>query len=348
MDRFGLPMLGRRRGWMLATQLLLLAAIPVFGVLYPQQDIWAIAYLAVAVAFFSASQDIVLDAFRREILPEAEFGLGNAVYVNAYKISSLIPGSLALILSDLMPWSSVFLVTALFMLPGIVLTLSVREPQLSPGTPRTLREAIVEPFHEFVTRAGGRRRCSFCCSSSSTSWATAWPRRWPPLLPRHGLFADRHRHHCQECGTVGERDRRDARWAVDGEDRHQSRAVAVRRGPAGLHPGLRAASLGQPAGPAAAGLRHRLRGAGRRSGTAAFVAFIARATDPRYTATQFALFTSLAAVPATIITASTGWIVDATGWFLFFLLWTPLALPGMALLLRVAPWHDRAKEGARP
>ena len=83
-------------------------------------------------------------------------------------------------------------------------------------------------------------------------------------------------------------------------------------------------------------------------GTAAFVAFIARATDPRYTATQFALFTSLAAVPRTVVNASTGWIVDQTGWFNFFLLCTLLALPGMALLLRVAPWHDRAKEGARP
>ena len=82
-------------------------------------------------------------------------------------------------------------------------------------------------------------------------------------------------------------------------------------------------------------------------GTAAFVAFIARATDPRYTATQFALFTSLAAVPRTVVNASTGWIVGETGWFNFFLLCTLLALPGMALLLRVAPWDDRTKEGVR-
>ena len=80
-------------------------------------------------------------------------------------------------------------------------------------------------------------------------------------------------------------------------------------------------------------------------GTAAFVAFIARATDPRYTATQFALFTSLAAVPRTVVNASTGWIVAQTGWFDFFLLCTLLALPGMALLLRVAPWNDAATAG---
>jgi len=79
-------------------------------------------------------------------------------------------------------------------------------------------------------------------------------------------------------------------------------------------------------------------------GTVAFVAFIARTTDPRYTATQFALFTSLAAVPRTVVNATTGWIVAETGWFNFFLLCTLLAVPGMALLLRVAPWRDRAKE----
>jgi PAT family beta-lactamase induction signal transducer AmpG len=83
-------------------------------------------------------------------------------------------------------------------------------------------------------------------------------------------------------------------------------------------------------------------------GTAAFVAYIARATDPRYTATQFALFTSLAAVPRTVVNASTGWVVEQTGWFTFFLLCTALALPGMALLLRVAPWNDRNSDEGPP
>ena len=82
-------------------------------------------------------------------------------------------------------------------------------------------------------------------------------------------------------------------------------------------------------------------------GTVAYVAFIARATDPRYTATQFALFTSLSAVPRTLINATTGWIVAKLGWFDFFLLCTVLALPGMALLLRVAPWAERAQENVR-
>ena len=123
LDRYALPLFGRRRGWMLVTQVVLLAAIPLFGVLGPRQDIWSIVVLSTIVAFFSASQDIVLDAFRREILPDPELGLGTSIHVNAYRISSLVPGALALILSDRIPWSSVYVVTALFMLPGIAMTL---------------------------------------------------------------------------------------------------------------------------------------------------------------------------------------------------------------------------------
>src|SRR5690349_2532938 len=156
LDRYALPLLGRRRGWMLVTQLVLLAAIPLFGALDPKAEIWSVVALSTIVAFFSASQDIVLDAYRREILPDPELGLGTSIHVNAYRVSQLIPGALALVLADRMPWSAVYAVTALFMLPGIALTLAVREPLLVRGQPRTLREAVVEPFHEFIVRNGWR------------------------------------------------------------------------------------------------------------------------------------------------------------------------------------------------
>ena len=349
MDRFGLPVLGRRRGWMLATQILLLVAIPVFGLLHPRQDIWAIAYLATAVAFFSASQDIVLDAFRREILPEAELGLGNAVYVNAYRISSLIPGSLALILSDLLPWSSVFLITALFMLPGIAMTLLVREPVLARGTPRTLREAVVEPFREFIARAGWKSALFVLLfiflyklgDSMATALATpfyldmGFSRTDIGIIAKNaGLWAS------VAGGMLG------GLWMVK---------IGINRG-LWLFGAVQLFSI---LGFALLAWMHQpdrlmlafviaFEALGVGLGTAAFVAFIARETDPRYTATQFALFTSLAAVPRTVVNASTGWIVAETGWLNFFLICTLLALPGMALLLRVAPWHDRAKEGVRP
>ena len=96
MDRFTLPFLGHRRGWMLLTQLALLVSIGVMGFIKPDLSIWAVAYLAAAVAFFSASQDIVLDAYRRELLPDAELGLGNAIHVQTYRLAGLVPGSLTI------------------------------------------------------------------------------------------------------------------------------------------------------------------------------------------------------------------------------------------------------------
>ena len=107
-----------------------------------------------ALAFFSASQDIILDAYRREILSDAELGLGNSVHVNAYRVAGLVPGALSLVLADVLPWSSVFMITALFMLPGILMTLVVNEPKIKGIPPRNLREAVVEPFREFINRAG--------------------------------------------------------------------------------------------------------------------------------------------------------------------------------------------------
>ena len=106
MDRWIPPFLGRRRGWMLICQLALLVSIGILGSFEPAQSTWLIAWLAAAVAFFSASQDVALDAYRREILPDEELGLGNAIHVQAYRISSLVPGSLSLILADTLPWST--------------------------------------------------------------------------------------------------------------------------------------------------------------------------------------------------------------------------------------------------
>ena len=100
MDRFAIGRIGRRRGWMLFTQLLLLVTVAGFGLLNPKTDLWTIAALAALLAFFSASQDIVLDAYRREILSDEEQGLGTALHVNAYKLAGLIPGALSLILAD--------------------------------------------------------------------------------------------------------------------------------------------------------------------------------------------------------------------------------------------------------
>ena len=345
MDRYAFPMLGRRRGWMLVTQLILLAAIPAFGRLHPAQDLWAIAYLAAAVAFFSASQDIVLDAYRREILPDVELGLGNAIHVNAYRVSSLIPGALGLILADHLPWSSVYWITAAFMLPGIAMTLAVNEPALRRPGPRTLAEAVIEPFREFIRRDGWKQALlvvSFIFlyklgDSMATALATPFYLDMGFTKSEIGIIAKNAGLWASVIGGM-----LGGLWMV---------RLGINRG-LWLFGVVQLVSIlgfawlayeNRPDKLMLAGvIAFEALGVGL--GTVAYVAFIARATDPRFTATQFALFTSLAAVPRTVVNATTGWIVERTGWLDFYLLCTLLALPGMLLLLRVAPWGDAPAE----
>ncbi len=348
LDRFALPM-GRRRGWMLLSQIALLVSIPLFGYLHPAQDLAAVAYLALAVAFFSASQDIVLDAFRRELLSEAELGLGNSVHVNAYRIASLVPGSLALILADHLPWSTVFLTTALFMLPGLAMSLWVSEPPLQGAAPRSLRQAVVEPFREFIGRAGWWTALEILAfiflyklgDSMATALATPFYLDLGFSKTDVGIIAKNAGLWCSVLGGIA-----GGIWMIRlGINRALWLFGVVQLvsilGFAWL------AHVGPNLGVLAIVIGFEALGVGL--GTAAFTAYIARTTHPLYTATQFALFTSLAAVPRTLINASTGWLVATLGWFDFYLLCFVLGLPGMALLLRVAPWGkpiDQASEAS--
>jgi len=340
VDRYALPLLGRRRGWMLVTQLALLAAIAALGALRPAQDVWSVVALATLVALLSATQDIAIDAFRREILPDRELGLGTSIHVNAYRIASLVPGSLALVLADHLPWSTVYFVTALFMLPGVAMTLIVREPALVHGRPRTLREAVVEPFHEFVTRNGVRTALLVLAfvflyklgDSMATALATPFYLDLGFSKTDIGVIAKNAGLWTSLVGGI-----LGGLWMVKiGINRalwlFGAVQVAAILGFAWL------AWVHQPDRLLlAVVIAFEALGVGL--GTVAFTAYIARATDPRYTATQFALLTSLAVVPRVIINATTGYLVEQLGWFHFFLLCTVLAVPGMALLLRVAPWR---------
>ncbi|GAB7127930.1 AmpG family muropeptide MFS transporter [Silvimonas sp. JCM 19000] len=347
MDRFSIPRLGRRRGWMFITQLVLLATIAGVGLFNPLDGLSAIATLACVIAFFSASQDIVLDAWRREILAETELGLGNSVFVNAYRLASLVPGSLSLILADHLPWAQVFMLTALFMLPGLLLTLVVREPLLSKP-PATLEEAVVEPFREFFTRHGWRSALVILGfiflyklgDSMATALATPFYLDLGFSKSQIGLVA---KHAALWPAIIGgllggiwmiKLGINRALWLFGVVQVMSILGFAWLAGE-GAHPGALALVIGFEA-------------LGVGLGTAAFTAYIARTTHPRYTATQYALFTSLAAVPRTIFNAFTGVLVEQLGWQNFFLLCTALALPGMLLLFKVAPWSEPVPQATTP
>lgn len=337
-DRYT-PPLGRRRGWLLITQLALLFSIPAFGYLHAQLDLWTVAYLAAVVAFFSASQDIVLDAYRREILPDIELGLGNVIHVNAYKIAGLVPGSLSLILADHLPWQSVFIITALFMLPGLFMTIVVDEPALKLGAPKTLRQAVVDPFHEFISRNGMRTALVILAfiflyklgDSMATALATPFYLDMGFSKTEIGLVAKNAGLWSSVAGGI-----LGGIWMIQlGINRALwlfgiVQMVAI-LGFAWL------ALVGHDVLVLALVIGFEAFGVGL--GTAAFVAYIAQTTHPLYTATQFALFTSLAAVPRTVANAGTGFMVERLGWFNFYIVCFLLAIPGMLLLYKIAPWN---------
>jgi MFS transporter, PAT family, beta-lactamase induction signal transducer AmpG len=151
------PLLGRRRGWGLLTQVVLMLLLASLSLFDPTEHIKIIAGICFAIAFFSATQDIVIDAYRREILPDEELGFGNSLFVNAYRLSSLVPGSLALILADHYPWAVSHLVVASFMLVGIGTSLFMKEPVFIPREKSNFIQVIIEPIKEFLQRNGTKQ-----------------------------------------------------------------------------------------------------------------------------------------------------------------------------------------------
>jgi MFS transporter, PAT family, beta-lactamase induction signal transducer AmpG len=347
MDRYNLiAPLGRRRSWMLITQVALFVAIAAYGFYEPKLDITTIAVISTLVALFSASQDIVIDAFRREILSDHELGLGNSIHVNAYRIAGLVPGSLALILADHLAWSSVFWIVALFMLPGFIMTLLVKEPQTA-AAPKSLRASVVEPFREFINRQGLQSALLVLLfillyklgDSMATALATPFYIDMGFSKTDIGTIAKGSGLAMQIAGAfVG------GIWMLKiGINRALwvfgfAQAVVI-LGFAWLALAGPFASIGV----AERGMLGIVIGAeafGVGLGTAAYVAYMARETNPAYTATQLALFTSLSAVPRSVFNALTGGMVESLGWVNFFYVCTLLAVPGMLLLFKIAPWRN--------
>ena len=151
LDRYRLPFLGRRRGWALACQLGLVVAIVGLGASDPS----AVAIPAVIVAFLSASQDVVLDAYNADVLEPHERAAGSAVYVLGYRVAMFATSSIALIMADHLPWRVVYFTMAAAMSIGIVATLFADEPP-AIERPATLRAALTQPFIELAHRLGAR------------------------------------------------------------------------------------------------------------------------------------------------------------------------------------------------
>jgi len=357
MDRYVPPFLGRRRGWMLVTQIALFVTLVLMGRFDPQEDPFLIACIALMVAFFSASQDIVLDAYRRELLPDEELGLGNSFYIQGYRVAGLVPGGLALILADHLSWPTVYFITACFMFAGIVKTLLIREAAEHVDPPKDLTEAVVQPLVEFFSRRGVRSAVLVLAfmflyklgDSMATALITPFYIDVGFSMTQIGSLVKAINLGAFLVGTfiggavVFKMGINRSLWIFGVVQLVSILGFAV------------LSEVGKNVGVLAVVITFEYLGVGM--GASSLVAFMARATNKSFTATQFALFSSLISVPRTLANSVTGFLIEGVspqdglyyrvlgevegmGYTSFFLLCTLLAVPGMVLLFWVAPWNE--------
>jgi len=333
LDRFTLPFLGRRRGWLILAQIALVLAIAGLGLTDPAHNPWLVAFAALLVTFFSASQDIVVDAYRREDLADEELGLGSSLYVNGYRVGMLLAGSGGLILADHFSFQQVYFIMAASLLVGIVTALFCREPDVAEGTPKTFREAVLQPFVEYFSRDGALLILLFILlykiGDQMASTMTT------PFYLDIGFTKT-------QIGAVA---KLFGFWATIGGGLLGG-ILLLRLGIIrslwffGILQAVSTAGFSLLAlvgnnlsGLAAVIAFENLAGG---MGTAAYVAYMASITNKKFTATQYALLSSLMGVPRVLASAPTGFMAQSMGWFWFFIACTLVAIPGLIVLRWVA------------
>lgn len=341
LDRFAIPLFGRRRGWLLIFQTGLMISVFSLGTTNPGQNPTLVACFALLVAFFSASQDTVIDAYRREDLADEELGLGSSLYVSGYRVGMLLATGGGLILADHMPFSMVYAIMTACLLPGLITTLMTPEPTIPFGTPRSMREAVMEPFVEYFQR-------------HNALWILAFI-----LLYKIGdtmagsmtapFYVDLN-YTKTEVGTVV---KLFGFWAIMGGSLLGG-ILMLRIGISrslwifGVLQAVSTAGfallslIAHQISALAAVIAFENLSAGM--GTAAYAGFMASITNKKFTATQYALLTSLMGVPRVVASAGTGYLAENLGWTGFFIFCTLIAIPGMLLLLKCAPWNSTSGE----
>jgi PAT family beta-lactamase induction signal transducer AmpG len=339
LDRFTLPFLGRRRGWLLTAQIALTCSIVGLGLTKPATSPWTVALVAFLVTFFSASQDIVVDAYRREDLSDEELGLGSSLYINGYRLGMLAASGGGLILADYFSFRLVYGILAAGMLPGLLTTILAREPRLTEGLPASMKEAVVDPLVEFLSRDGAILILSFIfLYKVGDTMAYAMT---TPFYLDIGFTKS-------QIGTVV---KLFGFWATIGGG-FIGGVIMLKLGinrALWIFGILQAASTAffavlariGPSIPVLSGVIAFENISGG-MGTAAYAAFMASITNKKFTATQYALLSSLMGVPRVLVSAPTGFLVKLTNWEVYFIICTLIAIPGLLLLNRVAPWRVKS------
>ena len=348
LDRYVPPFLGRRRGWLVITQLLLLLSIAAMSFHDPRLGLQALAINALLLAFFSASQDIAVDAYRADVLHEREMGAGAAAYVMGYRVALIVTGSLALVFADRMSWPAVYLLLSALMLVGIFTAFLAPEPVLKDAPPQSLAEAVALPFKEFFQRRGALSGAIVLLFIVLYKYADGLAGNMAtPFLLQTGFSQT-------EIGVV-----------LGGVGIAATIVGVVAAGGIIARLGINRSLWIFAVLQAASNLAYyvlALIGNDRSAMiatilienfcvglvTAGMLAFMMSVTNKRFSATQFALLSSLAAASRDVLVAPAGKLADTLGWPGFFLLSVAAIIPAMLLLPFVAPWGADRPTAAAP
>jgi len=330
MDRFVPPWFGRRRGWIIVTQVSLMLGITAMVFISPHNAPLLLAVLACIVAFLSASQDVVVDAYRTDILPHVERGIGVATFLLGYRIAMLVAGAVALILSDRIGWQHTYFIMAGLLIVGVCGTLIGPEPDGTIIPPKTLHEAIWGPLKDFFSR---RLALVFLLLIILYKLGDAYAGTLTTAFLLRGVHFS-----ATDVGTINK-----------GMGLVATIAGAMFGGTLMVKLGLFRSLLvfgflqmvsnlsfmvlawmGKNYGMMIFAVAFENLSGGM--GSAAFVALIMALCNKRYSATQFALLSSIAVIGRICISPTSGFVVELTGWPLFFFITTLTAIPGLWLL----------------
>ena len=343
VDRFVPPFLGRRRGWMVLTQLALIVAIAAMALQKPAQALQLLAINAIAIAFLSATQDIAIDAYRTDVLEEREVGAGVAIWVMGYRIALLLTGALALRWAEQFSWSVVYLLIAALMGIGLLSAIWAPEPVSDDASsrPETLWDAVYLPFMDFFQRSGilrGAFILVFILLYKLGDYLAA--NMTTPFLVKTGFSLSAIGDIKGGMGLVATIVGGLAGGAILSK-------IGINRS-LWVFGGLQAVSNLAYFSLALVGrsyplmvLTVNIENFCAGLGTAGFLGFLMSLCNPRFSATQYALLSSLVAVSREVFASPGGAIAQSTGWPLFFFLTFLVALPGLFLLPVFAPWNPR-------
>jgi PAT family beta-lactamase induction signal transducer AmpG len=342
MDAYLPPFLGRRRGWILVSQVLLILSIALMAVTSPVLQPVQMATIAFLVAFFSASQDIVVDAYRTDVLLPEEYGLGSAAYIMGYRIAMLVSGALALILADQMSWKSVYFLMALTMLVGVIATLFLApEPEMGISRPKSLGEAVYLPLVDFFQRKGSMEVLAFIVLYKldvvmALTLTTAFMLQIGFTKTDIGAVNKGVGLAATIVGTLSG----GAIMTKLGMKRSLW-SFGILQGLGNLtFVALAHVGYNYPLMVTAVATENLLSG----MGTAAYSAFLMTLCNKKFSATQYALLTSLMALTRVFAGAPSGFLAEKLGWQSYFLFSMSLMLPGLLLLIRFDRWKTREAE----